>query len=449
MDDYYLKSNKTESFQKMKDEFILTESKPGFFYGWYIVMGLATVSMVSVGMGGMNLGLFVHPMNEELGINHAYFGLSQTARMIGFSMSSWFIGKILDQHGARVPMAIAAALMGLIMVGLSRLQTGWHLVALIFMSGMIGLEGGGGNLYQSVPLSRWFIKKRGKAMSISFLGTTAGIFLFTPLLQYTITYINWRFAWIAIGCGSCLVIFIIAIAVVRKDPYSMGMKPDGEVGIEEEKNIFDIDDVNMQDEYSWTRSQALRSLSFWSLIIVLGLRMLSMSTLNIFRIPFYMDRGISPMHVAWAVSAEAIISAIIAIPTGWAMDRFQPRYIASTSLIVFILVFIVTINVRTTVDVYIATSLFGISAASFMVAHNALWPAYFGGMHIGSIRGIAVPFTMLFGAIGAPITGYVKDTTGSYINAWKASIVFLTVATVVMLLNPKPSSPIDNEEQSI
>ena len=51
------------------------------------------------------------------------------------------------------------------------------------------------------------------------------------------------------------------------------------------------------------------------------------------------------MHVAWAVSSEAIISAIIAILTGWAMDRFQPRYVASASLVAFILVFIVTINV--------------------------------------------------------------------------------------------------------
>ncbi len=418
------------------------EEKQPFFYGWYIVMGLAMVSMVSVGMGGMNLGLFVHPMNQELGISHSYFGLSQTARFVGFSLSSWLIGRVLDQHGARFPMAIAAAMMGMIMVGLSHVQSGWQLVVLIFLAGMIGLEGGGGNLYQSVPLSRWFIRKRGKAMSLAFLGTTAGIFIFTPLLQYTITYVNWRFAWRVIGGGSCLVILIMALAVVRKDPYSMGLKPDGDTNPEEKgEKAGDDQRVNVVAEYSWTRSQALRSFSFWALSITFGLRMLSMSTLIVFRIPFYIETGISPQLVAWAVSVEAVMSALIAVPTGWAMDRFQPRYVVSASLIAFILAFMMTINVRTTLDVFIATSLFGISAASFMVSQNALWPNYFGGMHIGVIRGFSVPFTTLFGAIGAPVTGAIKDATGSYLPAWMASIVFLVAATIIMLLNRKPDPP--------
>ncbi len=421
---------------------MVNQERQPFFYGWYIVMGLATVSMVSVGMGGMNLGLFVQPMNKELGISFSYFGLSQTARFIGFSLSSWLIGRILDQYGARVPMAIAAGLMGMIMAGLSLVQHGWQLVALIFVSGMIGLQGGGGNLYQSVPLSRWFIRKRGKAMSLSFLGTTAGLFIFTPLLQYTITYVNWRFAWRVIGVGSCLVILIIALAVVRKDPYSMGLKPDGDTNPEEERdNAGDDQRVNIIAEYSWTRSQALRSLSFWALTATTGLRMLSMSTLNVFRIPFYIEAGISPQLVAWAISVEAVVSALIAVPTGWAMDRFQPRYVVSASLTVFILAFLVTINVRTTLDVFIATSMFGISAASFMVAQNALWPNYFGGMYIGSIRGVSAPFTTLFGAIGAPVTGAIKDATGSFLPAWIASIVFLVAATVIMLLNRKPDPP--------
>lgn len=51
---------------------ISSKSKNRLFYGWYIVAGLATISMVSVGMGGMNLGLFVIPMQDELGITHFY-----------------------------------------------------------------------------------------------------------------------------------------------------------------------------------------------------------------------------------------------------------------------------------------------------------------------------------------------------------------------------------------
>ena len=166
----------------MNNENSIIKKGPKIFYGWYIVLGLATVGMVSVGLGGLNFGLFLRPMHEELGINQVYFGLSQTARLLGFGMTSWFIGRILDSYGARVPMALAGALMAGVMVGLSCVRTGWQLVLLFLIQGMIGMQGAGGNLFQSVPIARWFIRMRGKAMSITFLGTTAGIFVFSPLI---------------------------------------------------------------------------------------------------------------------------------------------------------------------------------------------------------------------------------------------------------------------------
>jgi len=195
-------------------------------------------------------------------------------------------------------------------------------------------------------------------------------------------------------------------------------------------------------EYSWARSQAVRSFAFWALAAVVGLRMLSISTLNIFRIPFYIEQGISPQLVAWALSAEAVVAAVIAIPTGWAMDRFPPRYVATTSLSILIIVFLVTMNVSTTWHVFIATMLLGAAGASFSVAQNALWPAYFGGAHIGSIRGLTAPLTVIFSAIGGPITGAIKDATGTYIPAWQGSMILLVAATGLMFITRKPEPPV-------
>ncbi|MFC1534065.1 MFS transporter [Thermodesulfobacteriota bacterium] len=425
----------------MKVDSPSTSHKPKLFYGWYIVMGLATVGMVSTGMGGINFGLFIPPMSEDLGIKHSFFGWAQTARVVGFSLSSWLIGRILDQYGARIPMAIAGTFMGLIMVGLSSIQTGWQIVALYLLKGMIGMEGGGGNLYQAVPLSRWFIRRRGKAISIAFLGTPIGIFIFSPLCQFLIDSTSWRSAWLLLGGTGSMVIVLIAFFVIRKDPKSMGLQPDGDLFEGEENEDVSRRQRPLPNEYSWTRSEAIRSFSFWALVAVLGLRMLSVSTLNLFRIPYYIEQGVSPQLVAWALSAEAVIAAMISIPTGWAMDRFQPRFVTVTSLILYIIAFIVTMNVVTAWHVFIATTMFGAASASFMVAQNALWPAYFGGENIGSIRGLATPLTMVFSAIGAPITGAIKDSTGTYVPAWLASLFLLATASVLMLITRKPEPP--------
>ena len=141
---------------------------------------------------------------------------------------------------------------------------------------------------------------------------------------------------------------------------------------------------------------------------------------------------------------EAIIAAVIAIPTGWAMDRFQARFIASASIVFLIITFIVTISVNSNFMVFIACALYGISASSFMVSNSAIWPIYFGGENIGEIRGLVAPFSTFFGAVGAPLTGLVKDKTGSYIPIWIVAIVLLAVSTFIMLLTRKPVPP-DND----
>ncbi len=443
------------------------------FYGWYLVMGLASVGMVSVGMGGVNLGLFIPPMSEELGIKYAVFGWTMTARMVGYSASSFIIGRILDRYGARIPMAIAGALMALAMVGLSLIKADWQLVAIFLFIGVIGMQGGGGNLYQSVPLSRWFVRLRGRAMAITFVGIPVGIFIFSPLTQFLIDTISWRAAWFILGGGGSLVIVLVGLLIVRKDPESMGLRPDGDLyeGVpasdtagEPATLTADKPAINPPEgrrartacegsgevnrptppalaEYSWTRAQAVRSFAFWALAAVLGVNSLGWGALGMFRIPFYVERGVSPQLVAWALSAEAVMAAIIAFPTGWAMDRFQPRFIVAATQIMFIAVFLVTMNVTTAWHVFAATLMFGVMGASSAIAQNALWPAYFGGKHIGSIRGLSVPLILVFSGLGAPITGAIKDATGTYKPAWLVVMALLVGATALILITPKPDKP--------
>ena len=143
--------------------------------------------------------------------------------------------------------------------------------------------------------------------------------------------------------------------------------------------------------------------------------------------------------VAWAISVEAVIASFSSILAGRAVDRFNSRVVVVVALIVFIATFIVTINFATTFHVFLATALYGISASAYVVAQNSLWPDYFGSLHIGSIRGFSLLTTLVFSIIGAPLTGAVKDATGSYVPAWIFSLICLMVATVLMWITKKPT----------
>jgi len=194
-------------------------------------------------------------------------------------------------------------------------------------------------------------------------------------------------------------------------------------------------------EYSWTRQQALRSSAFWRLVFVYGFLFLAMSTVSLFRTPYFEDQGVSRQMIGFAFSAEAVASVLAAIPAGWALDRYQIRYVASIPLLVMVLAVFATMIASNAWQVFLATCLFGVGAASSSVANNVIWPDYFGSLHIGAIRGRAMQLIMFFSAAGSPFAGFIKDTTGSYFPAWFAAIAGLLIAVVILLTTPRPAVP--------
>jgi MFS family permease len=427
------------------------------YYGWVIVVSLGLAGGVVVIMSGVNFGLFIKPMGDELGIRNSFFGWAQTARLIGFAGSGFLIGRMLDRYGARVPLAIASVLLGAIVIALSFIGGGWQMVGIFLLIGVIGMQGGSSNLFTNIPLAKWFARKRGKAMSIAMLGTLAGFAVSAPLTQLLIDHLGWRDTWRVLGIGGSVAIVVIALALVRRQPEDMGLLPDGDSPDEAAYGGAaslgrPTSRGKMVSEYSWTRAQALRSQTFWRLSIVFGMCMLGTSTIGLFRVPYFIEEGISPQIVAFGLSLEAIVGASVAIPTGMAMDRFPPKYIAVGGFACMIGSIFVAIIVTSVWQVFLSHALFGVGIVSLMILQNAMWPSYFGSAHLGSIRGIAMPVTFTFSAIGAPATGLIKDLTGSYVPAWWAGIAALTLGAILMLITSKPQLPVDaprpQEEQS-
>src|SRR5262245_36033004 len=130
------------------------------YYGWVLVTGLSIVGAVNMSLGGVNYGSFIAPMRNDLGISSTVFGLSATARTLATGVCSPYPGRLLDRHGSRIPLAIAGVLVMICLCGLALVNAGWQLMLLMAFLGAIGMQGGQ-SLYSAVPISQWFIRKRG------------------------------------------------------------------------------------------------------------------------------------------------------------------------------------------------------------------------------------------------------------------------------------------------
>lgn len=415
-------------------------TKRTFYYGWYVVFGLALVSAVMTGMGGINLGLFVTPMENDIGIGRSVFGLGQTARLLGFSLTGWFIGRYLDHHGARLALLIAGLVMGFSVIATGFVQAGWQFILLMMLSGMTGLQGAGANLYATVPISRWFLQKRGTALSVTFLGIPVGIFVLSPITQLLLDGVGWRQTWIILGIVGTAITVLIALLIIRRQPEDMGLLPDGaeRTGGETQGGAH----TRISAEYSWTREEAMRTATFWKLAFVDGLRMGALGTLGLFRVPYFIDNGVDAKVVAFALSVEAVVAAFVSLLAGRLVDRFPPRYVSAAFTLTMILTFILTVGADSAPRVFVAASLFGVGAQGFQVSQGTLWPNYFGAAHIGRIRGIALPLGLVFSAVSAPVTGFVRDETGSFVIAWVVAAVALALCTLLLLTASKPQPPV-------
>ena len=84
--------------------------------------------------------------------------------------------------------------------------------------------------------------------------------------------------------------------------------------------------------------------------------------------------------------------------------------------------------------------LYGFGYGGTIPISSFLWARYFGRRHIGAVRGVGRPITLLFSTSGPIATGAFFDVTGSYVGAFLIlAIIYLLGAVVVNLSKvPRP-----------
>jgi cyanate permease len=73
---------------------------------------------------------------------------------------------------------------------------------------------------------------------------------------------------------------------------------------------------------------------------------------------------------------------------------------------------------------------------------ETVWASYFGRQHLGRIRSVAMPFSIVFGAGGPLMAGVLYDSTGSYTVAFSLFALFSALGLALILLARPPNLPL-------
>jgi MFS family permease len=408
--------------------------RSGLFYGWVIVAVMAAVGALSMALGSLNFGLFVKPMGDDLGLGRAVFGWAQTTRQVTSALTAPLVGALIDRFGARLLLTFAALITGGALICLAFITEGWQLVLLFGIMGIVGMSGPGA-LVTTVPVAKWFVRRRGRAYSLMSLGIPVGGLIFVPLTQILIDAVGWRMAWVLLAVIGAGLIIPLALLFVRRQPEDMGLLPDGDL----HPSVAPVPtDKLIPGEYSWTREEAVRSTTFWRLVFVFSVVMLATSSVAVHRTPSFMDRGLDPRIVSYATALDASAAGLSTFAMGMLLHRVPARFVGAGGFLMLALASWLTIVAADHPTMFLAMISFGLGIGVLMLMQNYLWADYFGRRHLGSIRGAVMPVTLLFGGAGAPIAGYVRDFTGTYTPIWLAATALMAVSALVLALTPPP-----------
>jgi MFS family permease len=261
--------------------------------------------------------------------------------------------------------------------------------------------------------------------------------IFVPLTQLLIDSSGWRAAWLILGLGGAAIMIPLGLIFLRREPEDMGLLPDGgTAGRPSARRGAPA--ISHDVEVSWTRHEAVRTVTFWRLVFAFSVVMLGQTTVGVHRIPAFMDRGIDPVLVALATALDAAAAGVSLFALGFLVDRYQVRYLGALSFAAVAVAIFLTLQAEAAPMMFASTATFGLGVGGSLLLQSYIWAAYYGRGNLGAIRGIVQPITLVVAGIGPPFAGYVRDVSGTYDSVWWAGLILVVVGAVVLATSPQP-----------
>jgi len=406
------------------------------FYGWWIVGAGFFVALYIAGFIHFGFSALFEPIANDFGWSYAQISLAASVRGLEVGFLAPFVGFLMDRWGPRRLVFAGAAIMGLGLLLLSRINSlttfyGAYFLIAVGTSTCIGV----------VPMAtvgNWFRKRATTATGILVSGTALGGLL-VPLATRLIDMLGWRTTMAIFGFGAWGILLPLSL-LFRHKPEQYGYLPDGDSS----KNpLAGGGQPSAQGaELDIGVKQALKSRAFWHIAMGLMCHMLAMMSVVTHVMPYLRSIGIARSSSSLVASAIPLTSILGRLGFGWLGDRFDKKRITALGLLLTSLG-LIFFGYSATIGTWILVPFIifiGIGYGGPVPLLPALLREYFGRVRLGTLLGLAMGAGALGSIIGPPIAGWVFDKFGSYQGAWFAFAGLVIAGMVSLLTTPSVSN---------
>ena len=377
--------------------------------------------MLMVGATAYSFGLFVLPLQKEFGLSREQANLGLVLLIVGFAVWAPIIGRLIDRRSARVLGVVGAGLFAAGFAAISLAGQPWQMA--LALAGPVALGSTAAGAFAANTLAaRWFVMKRGRALAVVAVATSAGGFVVVPVMARLVGALGWRGAVLAAGLAIGGLVAAATWAFIRDRPSNLGQHPDG--GAAEPT-------LDTPDDRRWTVGEMLRSRNFWLVGVGAGLLLGSDQALLVSLVPYGVGRGFSLPEAANLIAVLTGSAVVGKLVIGWLADRIDKRALFGFTCLCNI-AFLWLLRSEPSYALLLASAaVIGLAIGGVYPAWTTLTAQCFGRVSFGQAYGLMTLVTMPFVLVSIVLAGRSFDATGSYDLAFG---IFLGSAAVAAIL---------------
>ncbi|HEY6131421.1 MAG TPA: MFS transporter [Halioglobus sp.] len=404
------------------------------YRGWRVLAAAFLSAMIAAGCSIHLFGLFVVAVTQEFGISRAGANNGMIALMLGAAIWSPVVGPMLDRLAARLVMGIGGVLLGGGLVAISQSQSLPLITAIIVGPIALGVAATG-TLASNTVVVRWFRQRRGRALGLLAISSSAGGFLIVPLTALLIEQFGWRNALLQLGLLAGSLVLAIVLLGIRDRPQGDEAGFDQEFGSGGSDGTAGAADAS---EGLWTFRELLGNRNFWLLTLAVGLLFGSDQALMTSQVPYFQDAGISLSASAMIVSCMTASAVGGKLIVGALADRVDLRLLflgVAVAHVGLLLVYIIQPGYWLLLA---SVSVMGIAVGGVYPVWTTLIAWQFGAQSFGTVMGAMVILMKPIAMLALYFIGNVHDRTGSYEQGFMMFIIAVCVAATLMLALRRP-----------
>jgi MFS family permease len=369
---------------------------------------LAITTTISYGILFYSFGVFIKPMEAELGFSRAQSSLAFSMALLIAGLAAIPIGRYVDKHGVRGVMTLGSILATALVLAWSQIES---LVGLYVVWLFMGLAMSA--IFYEVAftvVAVWFDQQRQRAMLLITLVAGLASTIFIPLQTYLISQLGWRMALVVLA-GMVAVTIPLHAVFLRHKPHSVLVAKDDDA-----KTI-------------------VRTGRFWWFVIAIATVRIAASAMSAHAVPMLLERGYEPALAATMAGSIGIMQLIGRI-------FFTPMTSRNSLFTLAIWTFsihalgLAMLFFSGAGSVWLFVIFFGASNGAITLARAGLLAEIYGSGHYGQLSGIIAFATSLMGAIAPLLAGILRDVTGGY-TVVLVVIVLITISSVWMIYQVK------------